>query len=57
MLNWDKGKSEKAISSADYIQNMEKEMDIICGKILKQRISLIKYMNILKRMIDLYTHI
>ena len=24
MLNWDKGKSEKAISSADYIQNMER---------------------------------
>lgn len=30
MFDWDKGKDEKAISSADYIQNMEKEMDKIC---------------------------
>lgn len=36
MLNWDKGKNEKAISSADYIQNMEKEMDIICGKLSEE---------------------
>ncbi len=30
MLNWDKGKDEKAISSANYIQDMGKEMDMIC---------------------------
>lgn len=30
MLNWDKGKAEKAISSANYIQDMGKEMDMIC---------------------------
>lgn len=29
MLNWDKGKDEKAISSANYIQDMGKEMDMI----------------------------
>lgn len=30
MLNWDKGKETEIISSVDYIQEMEKEMDSIC---------------------------
>ena len=30
MIDWDKGKDEKTISSVDFIQKMEKEMDEIC---------------------------
>lgn len=41
MLDWDKGKNGNTISSADYIQNMEKEMDIICGKLSEET----KYFN------------
>ena len=36
MLNWDKGKDEQKNSSADYIQNMSKEMDIICEELSKE---------------------
>lgn len=34
--NWDKVKNEKAISSADYIQKMGEEMDIICETLSKE---------------------
>lgn len=36
MLNWDKGKDEQKNSSADYIQKMGKEMDIICEELSKR---------------------
>lgn len=36
MLNWDKGKDEQKNSSADYIQNMSKEMDIICEELSEE---------------------
>ena len=36
MLNWDKGKDEQKNSSADYIQKMGKEMDIICEELSKE---------------------
>lgn len=41
MLNWDKGKDEKAISSANYIQDMGKEMDMICEMLSEET----KYFN------------
>lgn len=33
MINWDKGKNLSTISQANYIQKMEKEMNMICEKL------------------------
>lgn len=64
MIDWDKGKDEKTISSVDFIQKMEKEMDEIC-KMLSEETKSFKaedfFARINKYVVNnerlLYTHI